>query len=78
MSTNKQLINAVAQRSYKCAETSELNFFHGHTCIYTTLRFSGKYVIQTNPSNLRERWGGGGGGDRQGGGGETLMLILLI
>ena len=31
--TNKQLINAVSQSSFKSAETSELNFFHGHTCI---------------------------------------------
>ena len=36
--TNKQLINAVSQSSYKCAETSELNLFHGHTCL---LRFFG-------------------------------------
>ena len=30
VSMNKQLLNAVSQSSYKCAETSELNFFHGH------------------------------------------------
>ena len=30
---NKQLINEVSQSSYKCAETSELNLFHGQTCV---------------------------------------------
>ena len=58
---NKQLINAISQSSYKCAETLELNFFHGHTMIhiyiyiYTTLTFLGKHVIQTNPSKFDER-----------------------
>ena len=33
ISTNKQLINAVSQSSNKCAETSEIHFFHGHTRI---------------------------------------------
>ena len=32
ISTNKQLINVVSQTSYKRPETSEINFFHGHTC----------------------------------------------
>ena len=41
--------------SYKCAETSELNLFHGHTLMYTTLTFLGKHVIQTNPSKFDER-----------------------
>ena len=36
--------------SYKCAETSELNFFHGHT-----IKFLGKRVIQINPSKFDER-----------------------
>ena len=35
--------------SYKCAETSELNFFH------TTLKFLGKRVIQANLSKFDER-----------------------
>ena len=39
--------------SYKCAETSELNFFHGHICIQ--LKCLGKRVIQTNPSKFDER-----------------------
>ena len=47
---NKQLINAVSQSSYKCAETSELNSFQGHT-----IKFLGKHVIQTNPSEFDER-----------------------
>ena len=33
ISTNKRLINEIPQSSNKYAETSELNFFHGHTCI---------------------------------------------
>ena len=33
ISTNKQLVNAISQSFYKCAETSELNLFHRHTCI---------------------------------------------
>ena len=33
ISTNTLLMNAVSQSSYKCAETSELNSFHGHTCV---------------------------------------------
>ena len=36
--------------SYKCAEMSELNFFHGHT-----FRFLGKLVVQTNLSKFDER-----------------------
>ena len=40
--------------SYKCAETSELNVFHGHTCIQHSM-FLGKRVIQTNPSKFDER-----------------------
>ena len=50
---NKQLINAVSQSSYKCAETAELKFLHGHTYKYiqvTTLKFLCKHVIQTNLS----------------------------
>ena len=41
ISTNKQLITAVSQSSYKCAETSELKFLHGYTCIhaYNTQNF---------------------------------------
>ena len=31
ISTNKQYIDAVTQSSYKYAETSELNFVHGHS-----------------------------------------------
>ena len=38
ISTNKQLINAVTQLSYKCTKTSELNFFHGCTCVNTMLK----------------------------------------
>ena len=51
ISTNKQLINAVSQSSYRCAQTSEINLFH----VYTTIRFLGKHVIQTNPSKIDER-----------------------
>ena len=40
--------------SYKCAETSELNLFHGHTCIQHAM-FLGQRVIQTNPSKFEER-----------------------
>ena len=40
--------------SHKCAETSELNFFHGHTCIQHSICL-GKRVIQTNPSKFDER-----------------------
>ena len=40
--------------SYKCAQTSELNFFHGHAYTYTTLKFLDKRVIQTNPSKFDE------------------------
>ena len=50
ISMNKQLINAVSQSSYKCAETSELNSFQGHT-----IKFLGKHVIQTNPCKYDER-----------------------
>ena len=39
--------------SYKCAET-ELNVFHGHTCIQHSV-FLGKRVIQTHPSKCDER-----------------------
>ena len=35
--------------SYKCAETSELNFFHGHTCTYNT-----HFFRQTCDSRERE------------------------
>ena len=51
ISTNKQLINEVLQSSYKCAETLELNLFHGHICI----KYLGKQAIQTNPSKFDER-----------------------
>ena len=44
MNRNKQLINAVAQSSYK---TSELHFLQGYTCMF--LR---KHVIQTDPSKF--------------------------
>ena len=40
--------------SYKCAKTSELNFFHGHTYLPLSVSF-GKHVIQTNPSKFDER-----------------------
>ena len=40
--------------SYKCAETSELNLFHGHTYIQHSM-FLGKRVIQTHPSKFDER-----------------------
>ena len=50
ISTTKQLINEISQSSYKCAEISELNFFHGHT-----VKFLGKHVIQTNPSKFDEK-----------------------
>jgi len=40
--------------SYKCAETSELNFFHGHTRMQHSV-FLGKRVIQTNPSKFDEK-----------------------
>ena len=40
--------------SYKCAETLELNFFHGHTCIQHS-NVLGRRVIQTNPSKFDER-----------------------
>ena len=33
ISQNEQLINAVSRSSNKCAETQEISFFHGHTCI---------------------------------------------
>ena len=39
--------------SYKRAETPELNFFHGHTCV--KLKCLGKRMIQTNPSKFDER-----------------------
>ena len=56
ISTNKQLINAVSQSSYKCAEISEINFFHGHTCIQQSF-FLHKHVIQINRSKLRLKEG---------------------
>ena len=40
--------------SYNCAETSELNFFYGHTCIKHSV-FLGRHVIQTYPSKFDER-----------------------
>ena len=56
ISKNNQLINAVTQsKSYKCAKTSELNFLYGHTCMYTTLKFLGKRLIQINPSKSDKR-----------------------
>ena len=53
---DKQLINAVSQSSYKCAEKSELYIFHGHTSlhIYNPTFLLGKHVIQTNPSKFDE------------------------
>ena len=40
--------------SYKCAETSELNSFHGHTYIQHSM-FLGKRAIPTNPSKFDEK-----------------------
>ena len=40
--------------SYKCAETSELNSFHGHTYIQHSM-FLGKHAIPTNPSKFDEK-----------------------
>ena len=40
--------------SHKCAETSELSFFHRHTCIQHSICLS-KRVIQTNPSKFAKR-----------------------
>ena len=54
ISTNKQLVNAVSQSCYKCAETSELNFFHGYTCIQHSVILD-NHVIQTNPSKFDKR-----------------------
>ena len=39
---------------YKCAETSELNLFDGHTCMQHS-NISGIRVIQTHPSKFDER-----------------------
>ena len=39
--------------SYECAETSELNLFHGHTCIQHSV-FLDKRVIQKKPSKFDE------------------------
>ena len=37
-------------------ETSEINFFHGRTCIQiTTIKFLGKHAMQTNPSRFDKR-----------------------
>ena len=54
ISTNKQLINAVSQSSYKRAETSEKTFL-SWSYMYTTIKFLGKPVIQTNPSKFDGR-----------------------
>ena len=45
---NKQLINAVSQSSYKYAETSELDFFHGYTCVHV---YNTQIFWQTCDSN---------------------------
>ena len=58
-------MNAISQSSYNCAETSELNLFHGHArkIIDTTLRLLGTHVIQTETEKhthkQRERGVGG-------------------
>jgi len=45
---NKQLINAVSQSSYKYAETSELDFFRGYTCVHV---YNTQIFWQTCDSN---------------------------
>ena len=42
----KQFISTVSQSSYKYAEASELDLFHGHTGIQNSI-IIGKHVIQT-------------------------------
>ena len=51
------MINAVAQSSYKYAETSELIFLMMiHVYMHTTLSFFlGKHVIQRSPSKFDKR-----------------------
>ena len=44
-----QLVNAVSQNCYRCAETSKLNFFHGHG---HTVKCLANHVIKKNPSKL--------------------------
>ena len=33
----------------------KISVFHGHTCMYTILRYLGKHVIKTHPSKFDER-----------------------
>ena len=57
ISTNKQLINAVTQCSYKCAETSEQNFSVSLTYLYVyNIQIFRQHVIKTNPSKFDERY----------------------
>ena len=49
--TNKQLINAISQSSYKYAETSALNFFHGHICIQYSI-----VLANVRLKHIRPNW----------------------